>query len=171
MGASTLFPSLFRYKAKANDDLFAAVGALDAPGLDDSLRAAIRVLNHVHVVDCIFQAHLTGTRHGLTATNTEETPTLPALRDAVMATDQWYINYTSNLGPADLHQALCFLFTDGKQGRMSREEILAHVITHGAYHRGAVGKILDQQSIARPPDGLTNYLHSAEPDRRALAQS
>ncbi len=168
MGAPTLFPSLFRYKAKANEDLFAAVGALDAPGREDALHAVIRVLNHVYVVDRIFRAHLSGEAHGYTATNTSDTPTLPALRHAVGQTDRWYVNYTGNIGPGDLEQTLGFVFTDGKRGRMSREEILLHVVTHGAYHRGAVGRLLEQQSLARPPDGFTSYLHGAEPGRRAF---
>lgn len=168
MGASTLFPSLFRYKAKANEDLFAAVEPLGSPGREDALHAAIRVLNHVYVVDRIFRAHLSGKSHSYTATNTTETPTLRALSDAVRETDQWYIDYSGSVTLEELEPPVGFLFTDGKQGRMSRAEILAHVITHGAYHRGAVGRILDQQSLTRPPDGFTNYLHGAEPGRRAL---
>jgi len=166
MSASTLFPSLFRSKAKANDDLFAAVAALEASGNKEALHAAIRVLNHVYVVDRIFRAHLIGEAHGYTATNTTETPTLAALRKVVRETDDWYVDYASKAGSGELEREIRFLFTDGKQGRMSREEILAHVVTHGGYHRGAVGRILDQHSAARPPDGLTNFLHSTEPGRR-----
>ena len=33
------------------------------------------------------------------------------------------------------------------RARMSREEMLAHVATHGGYHRGAVGRILSQLSL------------------------
>ena len=168
MSTSTLFASLFKYKAKADEDLFAAVAALDASGKQEALHAAIRVLNHVYVVDRIFRAHLTGEAHGFTATNTTETPTLAALRDLVQESDGWYVNYTRKLGPAEIGQQIDFLFTDGKQGRMSREEILAHVVTHGGYHRGAVGRILDQNSATRPPDSFTNYLHRSEPDRRVV---
>lgn len=49
---------------------------------------------------------------------------------------------------------------------MSREEMLAHVITHGAYHRGAVGRIMAQLSIAPPRDVYTGFLHATEPHRR-----
>ena len=166
MGTPTLFPSLFEYKAQANRDLYAAVGALEASGNQEALHAALRILNHVYVVDRIFRAHLTGEAHEFTATNTAETPALLALRDVVKQTDAWYVDYTRKVGAGELGQEVGFVFTDGKQARMSRQEMLAHVVTHGAYHRGAVGRILDQHSATRPPDGFTNFLHSTEPDRR-----
>jgi len=169
MGATTLLPALFRYKAAADQDLIAATAALDAPGREDALHGILRVFNHVHVVDRIFRGHLAGEPHGYQATNTPETPTLAALRDAVRETDQWYIDYAGNLAPAALEQAIDFQFTDGKRGRMSREEILAHVLTHGNYHRGAIGRLLDLQSVPRPPDGLTGFLHRIEPRRREPA--
>jgi uncharacterized damage-inducible protein DinB len=49
---------------------------------------------------------------------------------------------------------------------MSREEMLAHVITHGAYHRGEVGRILLQLSIQRPREVFTGYLHKTDAARR-----
>ena len=49
---------------------------------------------------------------------------------------------------------------------MSREEMLGHVVTHGGYHRGAVGRVMAQVSVAPPRDIFTVYLHRAEPERR-----
>lgn len=40
---------------------------------------------------------------------------------------------------AELDESISFNFTDGDVGTMTREEMLFHVITHGAYHRGNVG--------------------------------
>ena len=61
---------------------------------------------------------------------------------------------------------LPFVFTDGANGLMSREEMLAHVATHGGYHRGAVGRIMAQADVPPPRDIFTVYLHRAEPGRR-----
>ena len=47
--------------------------------------------------------------------------------------------------------------------------MLIHVVTHGAYHRGAIGRILAQLSVAPPRDVFTGYLHQSEPSRRELA--
>jgi uncharacterized damage-inducible protein DinB len=51
--------------------------------------------------------------------------------------------------------------------RMTREEMLTHIITHGAYRRGIVGQILKSISVASPRDLLTKFLHVREPGRRA----
>jgi uncharacterized damage-inducible protein DinB len=49
---------------------------------------------------------------------------------------------------------------------MTHEEMLAHVITHGAYHRGEVGPLFTVLSLTRPRDIFTGYLHIFEPQRR-----
>lgn len=166
MSASSLLLSLFRYKAWANAELFAGLDKLDPQAHQAERHTAIRLLNHIHVVDRIFAAHLAGQPHPYTATNTPETPTLHDLRDAVAQTDHWYLEYIEGLAPQRLEEKLPFVFTDGANGLMSREEMLAHVATHGGYHRGAVGRIMAQAELPPPRDIFTVYLHRAEPGRR-----
>jgi uncharacterized damage-inducible protein DinB len=84
----------------------------------------------------------------------------------VEATDTWYVNYVAKLAEPALSEVLAFTFTDGDTGRMSREEILLHVVTHGGYHRGNVGQVLKSISIAPPRDLYTKFLHISEPERR-----
>jgi uncharacterized damage-inducible protein DinB len=167
MSASTLLLSLFEYKAWANEELFAELEKLDPVARQAERHTAVRILNHIHVVDRIFAAHLSGEPHGYAATNTPETPTLAELRADVMASDRWYIEHVRGLSAEALGASLPFVFTDGSAGCMSREEMLAHVITHGGYHRGAVGRILAQAELPPPRDIFTRYLHQAEPARRA----
>lgn len=66
---------------------------------------------------------------------------------AVKESDHWYVDYVSRLTPEDLNESVDFTFTDGVLGRMSREEMLSHVVLHGGYHRGAIGRIMAQLSI------------------------
>jgi uncharacterized damage-inducible protein DinB len=101
------------------------------------LHDAIRILNHVHVVDRIFEANLQGLRHGYTALNTPDTPALSGLHEAVRKTDAWYLSYIWTLSEPEIAESLHFPFVDGSPGRKSRREMLAHVVTHGGYHRGA----------------------------------
>ena len=54
-------------------------------------------------------------------------------------------------------------------GQMSRAEMLLHLVTHGGYHRGAIGRILVQCGITPPRDTLTTFLHRCEPGRRGDA--
>ena len=165
MSTSTLLHSLFKYKAWANKELFAALAELDTVEQAKALHAALRLLNHVFVVD-LFAAHLIGEAHSYTAINTPETPTLEDLHVAVAETDRWYVEYVSTLQPERLTEPLSFVFTDGQHGCMTREEILAHVVNHGSYHRGAVGRIIMQFSDAPNRDIFTGYLHMSEPARR-----
>ncbi len=158
--------SLFAYKAWANRELFALLATLPAEH-GEQLHTCTRTLNHIYVVDRLFRAHLSGEPRPFDATNTTETPTLAQLRADVEATDSWYIHYVAALPAAACAETLDFAFTDGDRGRMSREEILLHVVTHGGYHRGNVGQVLKSISVAPPRDLYTKFLHQSEPARRA----
>lgn len=158
--------SLFHYKAWANAELFALLATVPAEHAEP-LRIAIRTLNHIYVVDRIFRAHLSGEARPFDATNTTETPTLDQLWMDVADTDAWYCKYAASLTPQQASEVLDFTFTDGDRGRMSREEMLLHITTHGGYHRGNVGQVLKSISIAPPRDLYTKFLHQSEPARRA----
>jgi uncharacterized damage-inducible protein DinB len=166
VNASPLIATLFKYKAWANDEILTTMKLLDEKAHPDDRHTAIRILNHTYVVDRIFAGNLQQLEHGYTATNTNDTPTLEQLESAVKKSDQWYLEYVSNLGPSELKENIDFTFTDGASGRMSREEMLAHVVLHGGYHRGAIGRILAQLSITPPRDVFTGFLHIAEPAAR-----
>ena len=161
--------SLFKYKAWINEQLFAEMRKFDVEAHKDARHSAMRILNHVYVVDRIFAAHLSGKTHAYSAANTPETPTLEALSAAVHESDREYVDYTASVTPAQLAEEVSFSFTDGDRGRMTREEMLMHVTAHGAYHRGGVGRILVQAGLQPPRDVYTTYLHTAEPERRGLA--
>jgi uncharacterized damage-inducible protein DinB len=164
MSLATL-KSLFAYKAWADSELFTLLAALP-PAHSEPLHTCIRTLNHIHVVDRIFRAHLSAQPRPFDATNTQDTPSLADLRRGVEATDAWYLDHVRGLDDAALQQTLAFTFTDGDAGRMTREEILLHVITHGGYHRGNVGQVLKSISVAPPRDLYTKFLHTSEPARR-----
>jgi uncharacterized damage-inducible protein DinB len=158
----------FAQKSWANHELFNALAAIPYDAHAEAITTAIRTLNHIHVVDVIFRAHLCGQQHRYTATNTPETPELGQLHFSVAETDAWYLQYVKQLPASELGQSVRFRFTDGDAGEMTKEEMLLHVITHGAYHRGNVGQILKAISVAPPRDLLTKFLHVTEPERRWL---
>ena len=84
MSSASLLTSLLQYKAWANQELFTELQRLDPLTQHSELHAALRILNHIHVVERIFVANLQGIHHSYSATNTAETPTLAAMRDCVM---------------------------------------------------------------------------------------
>lgn len=158
--------SLFAQKSWANNELFNVLATVTAQEHAGAVHTAIRTLNHIYVVDRIFRAHLLGEPHGYSATNTEATPELGELQFAVAETDAWFEKYSSTVSSAQLGESIAFRFTDGDAGTMTREEMLLHVITHGAYHRGNVGQLLKSISVAPPRDLYTKFLHVSEPARR-----
>lgn len=168
MSSSTLLTSLYEQKAWANRELFAEMAKVNAQLHPERHHLAIRILNHIHTVDRIFAGHLRGEPHGFTGTNTEATPTLDELRASVEHVDGWYLDYVRALPPERFDEVVGFRFTDGDAGRMSREEMLAHVLSHGSYHRGAVGMLMEQSDVPPPRDLLTRYLHLHEPKRREV---
>ncbi len=155
---------LFGAKAWANGEALTAMEGLDPAS--PSTEIAIRLLNHTYVVDRIFAAHLERRSHAYTSANDSRVPSLEELSDAVKASDRWYLDYVATLDDGALAERIDFTFTDGAPGRMSRAEMLLHVITHGGYHRGQIGWIMRLNSVAPPADGLTTYLHRFEASTR-----
>jgi len=166
MTAKTLLVSLFRYKASIDDELLDALSAIDEDERSETFQSALRVLNHAHIVDRIFAFNLQKQAHAYKANWSKDTPALADLAPAIRNTDRWYVDYVSRIEPEDLEEAIEFTFTDGGHGHMSREEMLAHVITHSGYHRGEAGRLLPEIESTTMRDVFTGYLHRADPQRR-----
>lgn len=176
MSALPLYAQMFRYQAWANADMLRALGELEPALHQDQRHLGIRLMNHCLVINQIFQAHLQRQPSPHSAVNTKDTPTLDALRAAHATLDQWYLDYLPGLSAEALAERLPFRFTDGEAGYMSRNEMLAHVVTHNTYHRGEVGMLLKQASavpgttLTMPWDTYAVFLHQDEPARRQQGQ-
>jgi uncharacterized damage-inducible protein DinB len=155
---------LFRFKAWANIELLSGLAKLGAESPVISL--AIKAMSHSYVVDRIFAAHMRGRTHAYTSANLSEMPTLGVLSADIRRSDREYVDYVSALDHDQLTERIDFAFTDGAPGRMSREEMLMHVITHGIGHRGQVSAVMLLNSLPAAKDGFTTYLHEAEASLR-----
>jgi uncharacterized damage-inducible protein DinB len=87
----------------------------------------------------------------------------------IRKSDREFVDYVSALTSDQLPERIDFPFTDGALGRMSREEMLMHVITHGVGHRGQISAVMPLNSVAPVKDGFATYLHEAEAVRRRRA--
>ena len=115
--------------------------------------------DHTSRVDRIFKAHLEGEPPDLTSSVGTAWPELEALAVTMAETDAWYLDYVGRVTPTDLETVVEFAFVDdGAPGRMTKGEILAHVVTHGASHRGAIGKMLEGLNMAGAPDMVTTFV-------------
>jgi uncharacterized damage-inducible protein DinB len=121
----------------------------------------LRILDHIHVVDRIFQHHLQGVPHTFQAPRSEKMPELQALAHSTREVDDWYESYVSSLAQSDFEQPLDLVFTSGKQARMRRGEIILHVCLHGTYHRGNAGALLQLRGLTPSRDAITDFMEDA----------
>jgi uncharacterized damage-inducible protein DinB len=121
----------------------------------------LRILDHIHVVDRIFQHHLQGVPHSFQAPRSDRIPALDALANSATEVDDWYGSYVGRLTEEDLQQPVDFVFTSGTPARMRRSEIILHVCLHGTYHRGNAGAVLQLKGIKPSRDSITDFLEDA----------
>ncbi len=158
--ARSFLTSAFAYKAWANQELLDVLEA--APeGTGPTELASIRIIvDHTSVVDQLFKARIEGKPEPFAGVISPKTPTFAELRAIMRATDAWYLDYTETAPMAQLDEIVEFTFADdGTNGRMTRGEMLGHVLTHANSHRGAIGPKLGALGLTAPADMLTTYLH------------
>lgn len=161
-GTPSQVQMLTRYKAWADEITFESVSTLPKEEIvkerQTTFKTIIHTLNHIHVIDDIFKAHLEGRKHGYTARNTETSPGLDRLWAATDAMDRWYIDLTDRLTEDELSDIVEFEFVGGGRGAMSRMEILLHLVNHATYHRGFVADMMYQVPVRPPASDLPVFL-------------
>jgi len=158
---------LTRYNAWANRTIFDAVAALPAGEATKErptlFKNMVNTLNHLYVVDSIWQAYLEGRTHNIPALNTVLYPELGDLYRAQRAIDQWYIDTYDVLPEAALGEQIRFTLIGGNEGVMTRSDILFHVVNHTSYHRGFVADLFFQVPLRPPLTDLPVFLRGQEP--------
>ncbi|MYN44714.1 damage-inducible protein DinB [Pseudoduganella sp. FT93W] len=163
---TTLILNQLQYKQWADGRTIAAVEQIDAHRFPSELAFARQQLNHMLRVEEVFRARLQGTEEPHTESNSELLPTTAELSERLSESNRWLKIYFGAMPDVALREKMHFSFLDGKRGTMARVEVLFHLINHGTYHRGAIGRALDIAGGLRPADTYTVYIHAAEPQRR-----
>jgi uncharacterized damage-inducible protein DinB len=129
----------------------------------------LRVLDHIQTVDEIFSHTLKARLHGHQAPRSVELPSLDELARKARPTADWYADYADALEPEQVDEVVDFSFSNGEPARMTRGEMLLHVATHAAGHRGQVALLLQKNGIQPFPDRITDFLKAEDsrPPRRA----
>jgi uncharacterized damage-inducible protein DinB len=151
--------SLFQHKGWCNRGLIEALRAAPADVDRGSMAVMLLTFEHTAIVDQIFKARLLGEAPGFEAVVARRLPDLDGLAQNLAETDAWYLDYVSRVSPAELERVVEFTFVaDDEEGRMTKGEMLAHVITHSASHRGAIGKMLEGLNLAGASDMVTSFV-------------
>ena len=140
---------LFAYDAWANQEALASLRRVPDPPA-----RAVQVLGHVAAVQRLWWGRLHGEPPGV-AVWPEWTLDECEAHLAEMRKD--WPGYLSSLTPADLEREVEYTNTQGESWVSEVEDVLRHVLMHGAYHRGQVATHL---RLAGHPAALTDYIHA-----------
>ncbi|MEN9783977.1 MAG: hypothetical protein RJA24_1320 [Pseudomonadota bacterium] len=144
-----------RYKQWSDKVMFDAVAALPAEEIakprPSLFKNMVHTLNHIYVIDRIWQAHLDGRDHGYDARNTKDHPPLEELWKLQQEVDAWYVAWAHRQTANSVAETVSYTLIGGNQGAMTRGEILLHVVMHSNYHRGYVAQMMYDIPGCRPP--------------------
>jgi uncharacterized damage-inducible protein DinB len=152
------YRTLMHYKRWATNGLNAVVtDNFDRIPGDEQL-LVLRLLDHIQTVDEIFSHNLEALPHDHEAPRSADLPSLDVLTARARSAADWYADYADTLGPEQVDEVIAFSFSNGEPTRMTRGEMLLHVATHGAGHRGQVALLLQKNGIQPFPDRITDFL-------------
>ena len=154
------YSQIVGYKQWADRGLYDVVAAVFEQLAPQDRTILLRILDHMYVVDQVFQCHLQGRPHEFHAPRSENLPALHSLAAGAKKISDWYGAYVEGLSANDFDEPVDFLFTNGSPARMRRGEMILHVCMHGTYHRGNAGIILKKNGIEPNSDRITDYLEA-----------
>jgi uncharacterized damage-inducible protein DinB len=158
--------TLTRYKAWADDVFLSTVAAVPENELTAPrpivFGSLIRTLHHSYAMDYVWQCHLLAKPHGLSTRNPEHHPPMEELAALQRGIDSWYVDYADALSEQEMDQDVVFQFIGGGEGRMSRRDIVLHVVNHTTYHRGHVADMLYHLGIFPPTTDLPVFLRQVK---------
>jgi uncharacterized damage-inducible protein DinB len=155
-----------RYKQWADSRTVEAMTLIDSERFPSEIAFARQQLNHMVRVEEVFRARLLGNAEPHSSSNSEVVPIFEELSKRLLESNDWLQTYAQSTPSEKLVEKIHFRFLDGKGGTMTREEVLFHLVNHGTYHRGAIGRALDLAGGLRPADTYTVFVHAVEPGRR-----
>jgi uncharacterized damage-inducible protein DinB len=146
--------ALAEYKSWADNLSLEAVARVPEEELNRErptrFKTIIGTLNHIYVVDLIWQAHLEGRSHGFTARDGVVHTDLAELSAAQRQYNQWLEVWAGSQTDADLLQVVQYQLINGQPGAMTRGAILLHIVNHGSYHRGYLDDLMFQVPAKAP---------------------
>jgi len=122
---------LLKFKRWIDAETLKTIKSISESSNAEKRHLMLRLMNHIHVVDMIFRANISGQQHGYTALNTPETSSVDELMVKMDDCTNWYIQRLSSMTPADLRETIKFTFVDGEVGEMTAIDMLNDMLFMG----------------------------------------
>ncbi|MBU3057390.1 DinB family protein [Pseudomonas indica] len=151
-----------QYKRWADQMLFTSLSELPSEELTKErpgpLKNFIGILNHVYVIDRIWQANILQHAHGHKSRMEILHPTLADLRRAQEDMNEWFVCWAKQQTDDSLARALDFHFLSGQAGVMTVGTMFLHVANHATFHRGWITQLYFEIPAPPPVTDLCVYL-------------
>ena len=118
------------------------------------------LLYHVYEVDRLWLARWNGVSPATLPSETDEAPTLAALRSRWTILEREQAAFLGRLIEADLSRPIDYRLISGASHRVALELLLYHVVDHGTHHRSEVATMLTMVSGSPPGTGLALFCTS-----------
>ena len=140
---------LFSYDDWANREVLTSLEALDAPP-----ERSLKLLGHIVSAERLWLQRLLAQGQSL--------PVWPffTVEQCKLQVDELsglWKSYLTSLGEAGLSHSLTYKNTKGESFTSQKQDILLHVITHSAYHRGQIAA--DMRAAGFNP-AYTDFIHA-----------
>jgi len=83
--------------------------------------------------------------------------TLDELEPSLGRLREGWSTYLERMAPADLARSIRYVNSKGQSWESRVDDVLVHVLLHGAYHRGQVASALREAGLTPPH---TDYIHA-----------
>jgi uncharacterized damage-inducible protein DinB len=156
---------LARYRAWAEKLTYEAVAALPRGEAETErptlFKTIIGTLNRNYLIDRVWQAHVEGRDHGVSARNLMLHAELSELWAAQQDMNRWWIEWSATQSAIGLTETVRFCFIGGDESTMARGAILLHVVNHATYHRGWIADMFFQVPAKNPTTDLPAFPREA----------
>lgn len=141
------FIDKFAYHHWANKELLNALASSDLKEEGD----AYGLMSHIFNADMVWISRLTGNKE--LQKSVWDNHILIELQDLLEVTEKLYADYLK--GEFDQNKQVAYANSQGESFTNTVEDILTHVLMHGAYHRGQIAKKIKNSGMLPP---VTDYI-------------
>ncbi len=120
--------------------------------------------DHILVIAEIFWAHLAGRENPHRARRRSDLPPFSETASRLREIDSRYAAKAEKWTDTEVNETIKFVYVNGDEGAMTREDILLHLVNHATYHRGFVSTLLYPIIGDSAASDFTVFLRDIWPD-------